>query len=107
MTQDNVGAALELILEEVESVREQLVEEGAAAFRTERLDDVANLRESAKRLLAFRTRLEQLAREWESQVDVETRERVKVEPASGERRAARTACGGRVSRRASGRCSAA
>ena len=80
MNQDGVSVAFEVILEEIAAVENQLAAEGASAFRERRYDDADRLSTSGKRLLEFREKLEQLRDEWKSGIDVETRQRVKVDP---------------------------
>jgi len=80
MNQDGVSVAFEVILEEIASVENQLATEGASAFRERRYNDADQLSNSGKRLLEFREKLVHLRDEWRSGIDIETRQRVKVEP---------------------------
>jgi hypothetical protein len=80
MNQDGVSIAFEVILEEIGAVENQLAAEGSAAFRERRYNDADLLSNSGKKLLQFREKLVQLRDEWRSGIDIETRQRVKVEP---------------------------
>lgn len=80
MNQDGVSVAFTLILEEITAVENQLSAEGGAAFREKRYAAADGLSAAGKQLLSFREKLEGLKAEWESGIELETRERVKVEP---------------------------
>jgi hypothetical protein len=80
MNQDGVSIAFEVILEEIAAVENQLATEGASAFRERRYNDADQLSNSGKRLLEFREKLVHLRDEWRSGIDIETRQRVKLEP---------------------------
>jgi hypothetical protein len=80
MNRDGVSSAFEMILEETAAVENQLAAEGVSAFRERRYNDADQLSNSGKRLLQFRGKLEGLRDEWKSGIDVETRQRVRVEP---------------------------
>lgn len=80
MADDGVGTALDLVSEEIAAVEAQLEAENQVAFKQKRFEDTHALVESGKRLLAFRTKLDDLRKEWRSGIDAKTRDRVKVEP---------------------------
>ena len=80
MNQDGVSVVFEVILEEIAAVENQLAAEGSLAFHERRYSDADKLSNSGKRLLEFREKLEYLRDEWTSGIDIETRQRVKVEP---------------------------
>lgn len=81
MNKDGVSAAFALILEEISAVESQLTAEGASAFRDSKYDTARKLSDAGKRLVEFRTKLANLQREWQSEVDIKVRERVRVDPA--------------------------
>ncbi|MBA4179353.1 MAG: hypothetical protein C0506_02085 [Anaerolinea sp.] len=78
MNQDGVSVALELMFDEISAVHRQMTDEMTQAFAADRHDEAGRILESAKRLFAFRSQLQQLRKDWESGIDVETRERVRV-----------------------------
>jgi hypothetical protein len=80
MKRDGVNVAFEMILEEIQAVEAQLNQEGASAFRESRHQDAERLGSTGRKLCEFRRKLEALQKEWNAGVDVQTRERVKVEP---------------------------
>lgn len=80
MADDGVGAALDLVSEEIAAAEAQLEAENQIAFKQKRFDDAHALVESGKRLLEFRTKLDELRKEWRSGIDAKTRDRIKVEP---------------------------
>lgn len=79
MKSDGVSVAFSIIMDEIQAVVEQLNHEGVNAFKNSKYSDAEKLSESGKELDAFRLKLEQLKNEWNSGIDVATRERVKVE----------------------------
>ncbi len=79
MADDGVGAALDLVSEEIAAVEAQLEAENQVAFKQKRFDDANALVESGRRLLDFRTKLDELQGAWRSGIDAKTRDRVKVE----------------------------
>lgn len=84
MRRDGVAAALDLILDELSVAYRQLSDEVSDALAEKRTDSAGQLIDTAKRLDAFRTRLEGLKREWTSELDATTRERVLSEPPTGD-----------------------
>jgi hypothetical protein len=80
MKSDGVSTAFSIIMDEIGSVEEQLNLEGINAFKNSQYSDAQKLSESGKALGAFREKLEALHNEWNSGIDISTRERVKVEP---------------------------
>jgi len=80
MKSDGVSTAFSIIMEEISAVAEQLNQEGANAFKNSKYSDVEKLSESGKALIAFKGKLKDLQKEWESGIDKSTRERVKIEP---------------------------
>jgi hypothetical protein len=80
MRKDGVTVAFDLILEEMRAVEAQLNSEGANAFRRSQYSEAEKLSAAGKDLTAFREKLEKLAEEWQSSIEVNTRERVTVDP---------------------------
>jgi hypothetical protein len=79
MKADGVSTAFAIIMEEIGTVEEQLIQEGVNAFKNSKYVDAERLSESGKALGAFREKLEALRQEWNSGIDISTRERIKVE----------------------------
>jgi hypothetical protein len=80
MKSDGVSTAFTIIMDEIGAVEEQLNQEGMNAFKNSKYADAKHLSESGKELGAFREKLEALRKEWNSGIDISTRQRVKVEP---------------------------
>jgi|SRR3990172_3131477 len=75
MNTDGVAAAFELIVEEIEAVASEIAEQGSKAFREKAYDVAQELSESGKSLQEFRTKVMELLEEWQSGIDVTTRQR--------------------------------
>jgi len=75
MNKDGVAAAFELIVEEIEAVAEDIAEQGAKAFTEMAYDLAQQLGESGKSLQDFRSRVEALLEDWQSGIDISTRQR--------------------------------
>ncbi len=74
---DGVAAAFELIIEEIEVVASEIAEQGAKAFRDKAYEVSKQLSESGQGLQSFRTRVVALLEDWQSGIDVPTRQRFK------------------------------
>lgn len=72
---DGVAAAFELITEEIEAVATEIAEQGRWAFRDKEYDKAQHLGESGKSLQEFRAKVEHLLEEWQSGIDIATRQR--------------------------------
>ncbi|MCL6450718.1 MAG: winged helix-turn-helix domain-containing protein [Acetobacteraceae bacterium] len=66
MQQNEVMAAFEILLEEVEAVIDACNEEGAAAFRKSRYEAAREVMERAAQIMAFRDRVKTLQKDWET-----------------------------------------
>jgi len=75
MNKDGVAAAFELIVEEIEAVASEIADQGSKAFREKAYDLAQQLSEAGKSLQDFRTKVMDLLEEWQSGVDVATRQR--------------------------------
>lgn len=75
MKTDGVAAAFELIVEEIEAVASEIGTQGSKAFQDKAYDTAQQLGESGKSLQAFRTKVVDLLEEWQSGIDVKTRQR--------------------------------
>ena len=75
MNKDGVVTAFELIVEEIEAVAADLAEQGAKAFREKAYGVAQQLSESGQSLEDFRTKVGKLLDEWQSGIDVTTRQR--------------------------------
>jgi len=75
MNNDGVAVAFELIIEEIESVADQIANQGSEAFRQKDYDTAQRLGESGKNLQAFLARVENLLENWQRGIDVATRQR--------------------------------
>ena len=73
MKADGVSTAFAIIMEEIGTVEEQLIQEGVNAFKNSKYADAERLSESGKALGAFREKLEALRQEWNSGIDISTR----------------------------------
>lgn len=75
MKTDGVAAAFELIVEEIEAVASEIATQGSQAFREQTYDVAQQLGESGKSLQSFRAKVADLLEEWQSGIDVKTRQR--------------------------------
>lgn len=75
MNKDGVAAAFELIVEEIEAVASEIADQGGNAFREKAYDLAQELSEAGKSLQEFRTKVMDLLEEWQSGIDVATRQR--------------------------------
>ena len=75
MKTDGVAAAFELIIEEIEAVASEIAAQGSQAFREKTYDVAQQLGESGKSLEAFRAQVTELLEEWQSGIDITTRQR--------------------------------
>lgn len=75
MKTDGVAAAFELIVEEIEAVASEIATQGSQAFRDKAYDVAQMLGESGKSLESFRAKVVTLLEEWQSGIDVTTRQR--------------------------------
>jgi len=75
MKTDGVAAAFELIVEEIEAVASEIADQGSAAFRDKAYDVAQQLGESGKSLQSFHAKVAGLLEEWQSGIDVKTRQR--------------------------------
>jgi hypothetical protein len=75
MKTDGVAAAFELIVEEIEAVASEIADQGSRAFRDKTYDTAQQLGESGKSLQSFRAKVVDLLEEWQSGIDVTTRQR--------------------------------
>ena len=66
MDQNEVSTAFEIVLEEVESVVDNLNAEGSGAFQSGDYDSARRLIADATRLTDFRTKVRNLQKEWET-----------------------------------------
>lgn len=74
---DGVATAFELIIEEIEAVASDIAEQGGKAFRDKAYDLAQQLGESGKNLQDFRAKVEALLEDWQSGIDITTRQRFK------------------------------
>jgi hypothetical protein len=72
---DGVAIAFELIIEEIEAVATDIAEQGGKAFRDKAYDLAQQLGESGKSLQNFRAKVEALLEDWQSGIDIATRQR--------------------------------
>ena len=79
MKTDDVNVAFDIILEELDSVIEDLNEEGSRAFSERRYEEASRLSDTGSGLVRFKNKLEGLKDEWNSKIDPATRKRFKVE----------------------------
>ena len=86
MKTDGVAAAFELIIEEIEGVASGRAAQGSQAFREKAYDVAQQLGESGKSLESFRAKVTELLEEWQSGIDITTRQRFST-PRSKEIRA--------------------
>ena len=75
MNKDGVATAFELIIDEIESVANQIANQGSEAFRQKSYDTAQRLGESGKNLQVFLDRVENLLEDWQRGIDVATRQR--------------------------------
>jgi hypothetical protein len=75
MTKDGVATAFELIIEEIEVVATEIAELGGKAFRDKAHNAAQELIESSKTLEDFRSKVTALLEEWQSGIDITTRQR--------------------------------
>jgi hypothetical protein len=75
MNRDGVATAFELIIEEIEAVATDIANQGSKAFRDKAYDVAQQLGESGKNLQEFQNRVESLLEDWQSGIDVATRQR--------------------------------
>ena len=78
MDKDGVNEAFELIIAEIDSVTKSLNRDGAVAFEESRYAEAQRLGEAGNALNAFRLKLEALQSEWNTEIDVQTRQRITV-----------------------------
>lgn len=78
MNKDNVTAAFELIIEEIEVIASELAEQGGKAFRDQTYEIAQQLIESGKNLQNFRAKVVALLDDWQSGIDIATRQRFKT-----------------------------
>ncbi len=79
MNVDAVGLTFEKLLAGVEALEMQLGREAAAAYQENRYEDAEEISASIKGLKLFRTKLDQIQSEWESEIESHVRKRVKLE----------------------------
>ncbi|MGD0651268.1 MAG: hypothetical protein ABSA97_09045 [Verrucomicrobiia bacterium] len=72
---DGVVAAFQLIIEEIESVAQNIADQGGDAFRRKDYEKAQILGESGKNLEAFRARVAALLDDWQAGIDIDTRKR--------------------------------
>jgi hypothetical protein len=75
MNKDGVAAAFELIVEEIEAVASEIADQGSNAFREKAYELAQQLSEGGKSLEEFRAKVMDLLEEWQSGIDVTTRQR--------------------------------
>jgi len=75
MNKDGVATAFELIVGEIESVAAELAEQGAKALREKDYSGAQQVIESGKSLEEFRAKVDALLDEWQSGIDIMTRQR--------------------------------
>ena len=75
MNKDGVATAFELIIEEIEIVATEIAELGGKAFRDKAHETAQQLIESSKTLEDFRSKVTSLLEDWQSGIDVITRQR--------------------------------
>ena len=75
MNKDGVAAAFELIIEEIESVADQIADQGSEAFQQKNYNTAQRLGELGENLQAFLARVEKLLEDWQRGIDVATRQR--------------------------------
>ena len=80
MNKDGVAAAFELIVEEIETVASEIADQGGKAFREKNYEVAVQLGESGNSLQSFRTKVVALLEEWQSGIDVTTRQRFSSTP---------------------------
>lgn len=78
MKRDGVATAFELIIEEIEAVANDIADQGSKAFHNKDYDLAQQLGESGKNLKDFRAKVESLLEDWQSGIDVTTRQRFSV-----------------------------
>ena len=78
MKTDDVNVAFDIILEELDSVIEDLNEEGGRAFSKCLYEEASRLSDIGSGLVGFKNKLEELKDEWTSKIDPSTRKRFKV-----------------------------
>lgn len=78
MKTDDVNAAFDIIVEELDSVIEDLNEEGGRAFSKCLYDEASRLSDIGSALVDFKNKLEGLKDEWTNKIDPSTRKRFKV-----------------------------
>jgi len=64
MDQNQVGIALDIVLEEIENAISALNQQGAQAFQIGKYDIARSLMEKGSQMAAFRTRVNDLRNEW-------------------------------------------
>lgn len=74
MEKNEVFDALEMVMEEIESVVETLREEGADAFRKDELDSIAEIKNCIEEIKKFREKVKDLQKEWKRLFDKEVAE---------------------------------
>jgi hypothetical protein len=72
---DGVATAFELIIEEIEAVAADIADQGSKAFHDKAYDLAQQLGESGENLQDFRAKVESLLEDWQSGIDVSTRQR--------------------------------
>lgn len=94
---DGVAVAFELIIEEIEAVAAKIADQGSKAFRDKAYDLAQQLGESGKNLQDFRDKVESLLEDWQSRIDISTRQRfserqkiAKAKPIATHRKASKT-----------------
>jgi hypothetical protein len=75
MNRDGVATAFELIIEEIEAVAAGINGQGIKAFNNEAYDLAQQLGESGRNLQEFKAKVESLLEDWQSGIDVTTRQR--------------------------------
>lgn len=64
MDKNEVYEAIELVMEEIESVVDALREEGADAFRKDELENIGEIKERIDKIKKFREKFKDLQKEW-------------------------------------------
>lgn len=77
---DGVSTAFSIIMDEISAVEDQLKQEMINATQNSKYSDVQRLSEAGKSIESFREKIKILRDEWNSDIDISTRKRVKVEP---------------------------
>lgn len=75
MKTDGIAAAFELIIEEIEAAASEIATQGSQAFHDKAYDTAQQLSEGGKSLQSFRAKVVELLEEWQSGIDVTTRQR--------------------------------